>query len=139
MINRGSVAVYDRNFVVDNVKDRYDFYRLNNCTFLQSYITQLARIRQPKEVKFAEAGEAVVGGSDHGVVYIFGARTGIQLDVLHHGKAMMVQTIAVCLWMPSTEPSKLICSQTVDIREGNIIAVGASAGDLRHPTISLWK
>jgi hypothetical protein len=89
------VAVYDRNFVVDNIEDGYDFYRLDNCGFLQSYVTRLARIREPKEVKFAEQGEIVVGGSDHGDVYIFGCRTGSQLDVIHHGKDVMVQTVAV--------------------------------------------
>lgn len=90
--------MYDQNFVVDNVEDGYDFYRLDNCTFLQSYITRGALVRQPKEVRFAEKGEVVVGGSDHGAVYVFGAHTGTKLDVIHHEKDAMVQTIAVRLF-----------------------------------------
>ena len=90
------MAVYGHNFVVDNVDDGYDFYQLDNCTFLQSYITRLAVVRQPKDVRFADEGEAVVGGSDHGLVYVFSAGTGTKLDTIHHEKDSMVQTIAVC-------------------------------------------
>jgi hypothetical protein len=80
--------------VVDNVENGYDLYSLDNCGFLRSYITRLARSTRPKEVKFAEQGEVVVGGSDHGDVYVFGCHTGSQLDVIHHGD-VMVQTVAV--------------------------------------------
>jgi hypothetical protein len=104
------VAVYDRNFVVDNVDDGYDFYRLDNCTFVHSYITRLALLRQPKEVRFAEEGDAVVGGSDHGAVYVFGANTGTKLDTIHHEKGSMVQTIAVRSLRLKTAGCVLTCS-----------------------------
>lgn len=44
---------------------------------------------------FGEDGKVVVGGSDHGVVYVFDRRTGSQLDILHHANAGLVQTIVV--------------------------------------------
>jgi hypothetical protein len=89
------VAVHDRNFVVDNVEDGYDLYRFDSATSLQSCITGMAHLRYPKEVRFAEGGEVIVGGSDNGRVYIFSARTGAQLDVIHHSTDAMVQTVAV--------------------------------------------
>jgi hypothetical protein len=89
------VAVYDQTFVVDNVEDGYDVYHLDNCRFLQSCIVPSAGIRLPKDAKFAEQGEAVVAGNDYGDVYVFACRTGIQLDIIHHRKNMMVQTVAV--------------------------------------------
>jgi hypothetical protein len=133
------VAVYDRNFVVDNAEDGYDFYRLdNNCTFIQSYITRLSILRQPNEVVFAEEGEAVVGGSDHGAVYVFGVHTGAQLDVIQHEKDAMVQTIAVCsmtlLKQPDTDNY-----QTVDLKDGGMIAAGSSGCDPGKQKISLWR
>ena len=97
------MAVHDRNFVVDNVEDGYDLYRLDSGTFLQSCVTGVARLRHPKEVRFVEGGEVIVGGSDHGMVYIFSARTGAQLDVIHHSTDAMVQTVAVCLTLQEHE------------------------------------
>jgi hypothetical protein len=51
-------------------------------------------ISQAKQVAFAEEGRVVVGGSEHGVVYIFNRLSGLTLATLDHGSGM-VQTIAV--------------------------------------------
>ena len=50
---------------------------------------------------FGEDGKVVVGGSDHGVVYVFDRRTGSRLDILRHADAGLVQTIAVSGYTPS--------------------------------------
>jgi outer membrane protein assembly factor BamB len=81
--------------VVDNVEDGYDLYQFDSSTFLQSCITGMTRLRHPREVRFAEGGGVIVGGSDNGRVYIFNARTGAKLDVIHHSTDAMVQTVAV--------------------------------------------
>jgi hypothetical protein len=133
------VAVYDRNFVVDNVEDGYDFYCLDNCELLQSYITRLAHSRRPKEVKFAEQGEVVVGGSDHGDVYVFGCRTGSQLDVIHHGKHDMVQTVTVRAMPIKITRWMLTAFKTLDLRNSTMIAAASSSADLECPTISIWR
>lgn len=88
------MAVCDRDFVVDNVEDGYDLYQLDRCEFVKSFVTRLAQIRQPKAVEFVEEGKAVVGGSDHGLVYIFATQSGALLDVIRHAHGM-VQTVAV--------------------------------------------
>ena len=49
----------------------------------------------PKQVVFCEDHKAVVGGSDHGHVYVFDRRSGQTLDKLPHDDKGMVQTIAV--------------------------------------------
>ncbi|KAG2361870.1 WD40-repeat-containing domain protein [Suillus spraguei] len=48
----------------------------------------------PKQVAFGEEGKVVVGGSDHGLVYIFDRKTGETLETLHHGHGL-VQTISI--------------------------------------------
>lgn len=110
IVRRGAVAVYDGNFVVDNVEDGFDFYRLDNCGFIQSYRTCLDAMRQPKQVEFVEQGGAIVGGSDHGKAYVFDVRSGSQLDILHHRKHVMVQTVAVHLQPFEGTRKTLTCS-----------------------------
>ena len=132
-----AIAVKKLTKLAGSIEDGYDNYRLENCTFLQSFITRLARLRQPKDVKFAEEGEVVVGGSDHGIVYVFGSHTGAQLELIHHQKDVMVQTIAVR--NVKVARCVLTSSQTVDLASGSMIAAGTSAGNLGKPKISLWK
>jgi hypothetical protein len=53
-----------------------------------------------KMVKFAENGATIVGGSDHGCVYIFNVSESDPVQVLYHERAdCMVQTIAVSLFL----------------------------------------
>jgi hypothetical protein len=46
-------------------------------------------------VAFAEGSDAVVGGSDHGKVYIFERKSGMLLELLRHSEDGAVQTVAV--------------------------------------------
>jgi hypothetical protein len=47
-------------------------------------------------VKFAEKGDTIVGGSDHGCVYVFKISDSDPIQVLYHERAeRMIQTIAV--------------------------------------------
>lgn len=61
----------------------------------------------PKQVSFGEEGSVLVGGSDHGVVYVFDTATGCPLDLIHHLDCSLVQTITVSLliiiWTSVTE------------------------------------
>ena len=52
-------------------------------------------MRYPKQVSFGEDGTVLVGGSDHGAVYIFDTATGCPLDLLRHSDRDLVQTITV--------------------------------------------
>ena len=49
----------------------------------------------PEQVSFGKDSTVLVGGSDHGAVYIFDTATGCPLDLLHHSDCGLVQTIMV--------------------------------------------
>ena len=93
----GHAAVSDgRNtFVVDNATDGFDLYRLDTGCFILNFSTGVPTKRYPKQVEFGEDCRVVVGGSDHGVVYVFDRKTGAVLDVLRHAERGLVQTITV--------------------------------------------
>jgi hypothetical protein len=57
-----------------------------------------------KQVAFVEDSKVVVGGSDHGAVYVFDRETGGILDVLRHAEAGLVQTITVSSFHSSSWP-----------------------------------
>ena len=52
-------------------------------------------MRYPKQVSFGEDGRILVGGSDHGAVYIFDTATACPMDLLRHSDCGLVQTITV--------------------------------------------
>jgi hypothetical protein len=97
IFNRGRVGVCDRRnlFVIDNYHNGFDLYKLDDCKWLRTYATDMAYVAKPKQVSFGEQGRAIVGGSDHGSVYVFDRKTGGRLDILPHAKGGMVQTITV--------------------------------------------
>ncbi|KAF8579382.1 WD40 repeat-like protein [Ramaria rubella] len=70
----GSAAISNKHnqCVIDNTTDGFDLYWL---------------------VTFGEDGKVIVGGSDHGVAYVFDQVKGTNLDVLQHAKKGLVQTI----------------------------------------------
>jgi hypothetical protein len=80
---------------VDNVADGFDLHQLDNGTYVRTFFTGTAQKTYPKQVVFGEEAKVVVGGSDHGAIYVFDRRTGEQLQVLRHAEKGMVQTITV--------------------------------------------
>ena len=82
-------------FVVDNVTDGFDLHQNDDSAFVRTFYTGTATRRVPKQVAFAEDSRVIVGGSDHGVVYVFDRRSGKLLDLLQHAKNGLVQTITV--------------------------------------------
>ena len=56
----------------------------------------LFQTQKPKQVVFAENERVVVGGSDHGTVYVFQQSDGTLVDKLLHG-GQMVQTVVVSI------------------------------------------
>ncbi|KAG1901222.1 WD40-repeat-containing domain protein [Suillus fuscotomentosus] len=91
-------AVYPKRgvFVVDNATDGFTLYRLEGTGEpVRTFATGLPNVSVPKQVAFREEGKVVVGGSDHGLVYIFERKTGQIIETLHHADAGLVQTISV--------------------------------------------
>lgn len=80
---------------MDNATDGFDVYHLESGNFIRNLPTGSPTKRFPKQVAFGEDSKVIVGGSDHGVVYVFDRKTGVLLDHLHHAKGGMVQAVAV--------------------------------------------
>lgn len=80
---------------MDNAVDGFDLYQLESTAFVRNFPTGTPIQRFPKQVLFGENSKVVIGGSDHGKVYIFDRKSGSLLDTLHHAKRGLAQTIAV--------------------------------------------
>jgi glucose dehydrogenase len=78
--------------------DGFGLYQTDKSIWLRNFPTGIPFVKKPKQVLFGEECKAIVGGSDHGVVYVFDRRTGSELDILPHAKGGMVQTISVSLF-----------------------------------------
>ncbi|KIP01227.1 hypothetical protein PHLGIDRAFT_123544 [Phlebiopsis gigantea 11061_1 CR5-6] len=78
----------------DNVTDGFSLHRMDTLECTRTFPTGTPVKHRSKQVEFGEGGEVVVGGSDHGVAYVFDRATGVQLDVLRHAQKGMLQAIA---------------------------------------------
>lgn len=58
-------------FVVDNARDGFNMHQLDNGAFIRTLLTGSPVKHFPKQVAFGEDCKVVVGGSDHGAVYLF--------------------------------------------------------------------
>ncbi|EPQ50208.1 WD40 repeat-like protein [Gloeophyllum trabeum ATCC 11539] len=121
MMGRVAVSSKRRQYVLDNGMDGFDVRDLENNAHVVRLPTDRVKVSRPKQVAFANDDTLVVGGSDHGVIYVFDRTTGIVLDKYTHSKGGLVQTIA-----------------THDIGDDIIIA-GATSGEGSDPYISLWR
>lgn len=81
--------------MVDTVANGFSLYQFENSVWKRDFPTGTPIRRLPKQVAFGEDSKVVVGGSDHGVVYVFDRKTASPLQILRHGDDEMVQTLAV--------------------------------------------
>lgn len=92
-----------KQFVVDNVSDGFDLHNIEDGAFIRTFKTGDHIRPVPKNVLFAENSQLIIGGSDHGYVYIFDRKSGRKLAALRHSDKGLVQTVAVrfseCLLM----------------------------------------
>jgi len=82
-------------FVVDNAYDGFDLHQIEDGAYVRTFKTGLVTSRKPKQVLFGENSQVVVGGSDHGAVYVFDRKSGNKLDVLRHSEKGLVQIVTV--------------------------------------------
>lgn len=94
---RGAVAVsWQKNlFVIDTVTNGFGLYQLDNVNWKRNFTTGTPTRKVPKQVAFGEDSRIVVGGSDHGAVYVFDRKTGSPLHILRHSDNGSVQTVTV--------------------------------------------
>ena len=73
MSNNGhaSINAHGTQFIMDNARNGFSLYHLDGGASIQEYVTGTPRRTYPKQVDFAEGSQVVVGGSDHGMVYVF--------------------------------------------------------------------
>ena len=81
--------------VIVSANNGFNIYKIDSGNFVRTLVTRDPIKTYPKGVAFANHGQAIVGGSDHGLVYIFERRSGQIITTLKHGKDEGVQTIGV--------------------------------------------
>ncbi|KAG1721364.1 uncharacterized protein EDB91DRAFT_1256544 [Suillus paluster] len=93
----GHAAVNQKRgvFVVDNATDGFTLYQLEGDKEpVRTFMTAAPSVSIPKQVAFAAQGKLIIGGSDHGLVYVFERKSGKLLETLCHSNMGLVQTIA---------------------------------------------
>ena len=78
-----------------NVNNGFDIYKIDSGNFVRTLVTRDPIKTYPKGVAFANHGQAIVGGSDHGRAYIFERKSGRMITTLSHGNDEGVQMIGV--------------------------------------------
>jgi len=86
---------------------------------------------------FADKAHAIVGGSDHGRVYICDVKTGKTLKTLRHANEGGVETIAVQLSLNCKDYS-LIDRQVHDDNNGSVLIATASSTTCGASPIHIW-
>jgi WD40 repeat protein len=82
---------------LDNGVDGFDVYLLDKGQHVRNLSTGKATCHLPKQVCFTEIGGVIVGGSDHGSVYVWDSKTGDLLESLKHVDQGPVRTVTVSL------------------------------------------
>jgi hypothetical protein len=133
---RSGYATMGRNqFVIDNVSNGFDLHQTEDSAFVRTFRTGVAIKRVPKQVMFAENSRAIVGGSDHGAVYVFDRKSGKKLAVLRHSERGLVQTITVRSMLSTVTPLNGL--QVYENDGVNIIAAASSDSSGKN-VISIW-
>ncbi len=90
--------------VIDNVANGFDIYGLEQSAKGSKFkFVRTLEVGKPsktyaKSVVFANGSQAVIAGSDHGIVYIFDRQSGRVLKKIHPFEKRGVETISVSQW-----------------------------------------
>ncbi|KAF8880605.1 hypothetical protein CPB84DRAFT_1851829 [Gymnopilus junonius] len=122
-VGNAAVDMDRRICIVDNIQNGFDLYKMETGLFVKTFITKDAVKTHPKGVAFGDKSRLVIGGSDHGHVYIFDRKTGRILKSLRHAKRGGAETLAVH-----------------DMENGNVLIATASATSSSGPgNILVWQ
>ncbi|SJL08827.1 uncharacterized protein ARMOST_12198 [Armillaria ostoyae] len=93
----GSAALYKGcHLLIDNLTSGFDLYAFPHSSTSQTFPVPMTRERSIiKDAVFAEDGQVMVCGSDHGVVYVFSRsnRCKKPLQIMYHGKDHYLQVL----------------------------------------------
>jgi hypothetical protein len=96
--------------VIDNACNGFDAHQLENGTWKRTFPAGNPATKLPKQITYGEMGKVVVGGSDHGVVYVFDRATAATVQVLQHIDRCLVQTVTVSApWLAHFETNLVLC------------------------------
>ena len=130
------VCASNGSTLIDNKNNGFDLYPINRSTPTRTFKVDANR-RFVKGCAFAEVGKAVVCGSDHRKVYIFGIDDEKPRQILRHGSADdMIQAVEV---RDCTSRLKRICSrntQATSTQSNHFIVTSAYTGKCN---IHVWK
>ncbi|KAF8582630.1 hypothetical protein K439DRAFT_1618146 [Ramaria rubella] len=104
MISHANISVKYNQFIVDNVTDGFDIHQLDNGAHIHTLPTGILKKRVPKQVTFVEDSQIIVGGSDHGIVYLFEGESGRLITTLNHSadkglvQTMLPMMVGTCRW-----------------------------------------
>lgn len=134
--------------VIDNVNVGFDIYEIDTGDFVRALEVGKPFKTFGKGVAFANGNNAVIGGSDHGMVYIFDRESGTILKKIRHSKTGGVETIAVRNFFLSLDsehrwltPIHLLLLQVYDADGGSVLIATASVSDVFGSScpIYLWR
>jgi len=70
-------------FIVDNATDGFTLYQLEGDEEpVRTFTTPAPSVSVPKKMVFGAEGQSIIGGSDHGSVYVFERKSGKLLKSL---------------------------------------------------------
>lgn len=81
--------------MVDSAFSGFNLHRLDDGKCVRNFSTGAPIKNVSKQVVFAENARVVVGGSDHGSVYVFETESGETMQILRHSDKGFVQTVTV--------------------------------------------
>jgi hypothetical protein len=81
--------------LINNITDGFNVHEFESGTWKRSYPTANPVRRMPKQVAFRENARIIIGGSDHGIAYVFDWQTVLPLQMLCHSSKGIVQTVTV--------------------------------------------
>jgi hypothetical protein len=137
--NSGNVDVdhSQKNIVIDNITTGFDVYPIHRSTPIHSFEVPTAR-KFVKMAVFGEKGSIVVGGSDHGKVYIFDLKAPqITQTVIHGNPTSLIQAVAVRREKPLLLLIGIKSSiQTTSLEDRHLIISGSSDD---NSSICVWE
>ncbi|KAI0349224.1 WD40 repeat-like protein [Trametes cingulata] len=119
-IGYASIQAKQQLLLVDNVSTGFDAWNLSSETHQRTFPTGKPIRFLPRQVHFADEAKTIVGGSDHGAVYVFDRKTGAPVDVLRHAQQGLVQTIAILLW-EAKKSTKAATTRRTPLTLGNVL------------------
>jgi hypothetical protein len=136
----GHAAVNQKRgvFIVDNATNGFTLYRLEGDEEpVWTFVIAAPSVSVPKQVAFRAEGRMIIGGSDHGSVYVFERKSGKLFETLCHSNTGLVQTIAVGVRFRGWGGYWLF-SQTRDLNRRCTVASASPVLGHGKATINLW-